>query len=197
MALQSVGSRRIWIIIHGYACPEGDKTNAEKIAAYLRSKLNFVRVLPSDARTLSLLTRFCNFVVIGGPVANEWAFNLNGYVQPRYKIEVTREREPGESWGDYVKSGAFTVSGFLKNDVFYPGAAGVGSLGKGSQPYPRVRPLQIIVIGGWDYGDSCTIGKAFRNDAGPGIYSCVYPPLTFEDPYPPDESMSYTLITDP
>ena len=189
--------RRVWVVIHGPEVPEGEKQNAEGIAEYLRNKLNIVRVLPADAQALDLLARFCNFVVVGGPLANECAFNLNNYVQPRYQIEVTREKTADESWGDYVRSGAVKVPGFLKDDVPYAGRPGVGLIGKGSQPYPRARPLQIIFVSGMDYGDTCTMGKAFRENANKGLYSCTYPPITYADPCPPDEAKSYSLITDP
>lgn len=186
--------RKTWVVIYGENAPSGEIENANKIADFLRKKLNVVRVLPSNAQALDLLARFCNFVVIGGPYANEWAFNLNEQVNPKYQIVVNREKTAEESWSEYATSGGFDVTGFLKNGTAYPGRAGLGLLGIGSQTYPRARLLNVVFVGGWGYGDTCTMGKAFRDGAESGMYECSYPPLTTEDPYPEDEVMNYSLL---
>ncbi|GAJ19058.1 unnamed protein product, partial [marine sediment metagenome] len=106
--------RRVWVVIHGFGPPEGEIENAMKIASHIRSKLNIVRVLPSDALALDLLTKLANVVTVGGPIANEWTFKLNEFVNPKYDMTVLREKTPEETYLDWVKSGALRVDGFLK-----------------------------------------------------------------------------------
>jgi len=189
-------SRRVWIVIYGVGAPEGEIENAKKIADHIRSKLNIVRVYPADAQGLDLLTKLANVVTVGGPIANEWAFKLNEFVNPKYDIVIKREKTPEETWEEYIRSDALEVAGFLKNDTKYPGALGTGIIGVGKQPALRVRTLRVVHVGGWEYCDTCAMGEAFRADAGAGVYETgckVTVPL--EEPCP--VGVVYTKIADP
>jgi len=188
--------RRVWVVIHGAAPPQGEIENAKKIADHIRSKLNIVRVYPADAQGLDLLTKLANVVTVGGPIANEWAFKLNEFVNPKYDIVVKREKTPEETWGEYIRSGALEVVGFLKNDTKYPGAGGTGIIGVGTQPALRARPLRVVHVGGWWYCDTCAMGEAFRADAGAGVYDTGCKAETpWEEPCP--VGATYTKIADP
>jgi len=189
-------SRRVWVVIHGAAVPEGEIENARKIAEHIRSKLNIVRVYPADAQGLDLLTKLANVVTVGGPIANEWAFNLNEFTNPKYDLTVLREKTPDETWRDYVLSGALQVVGFLKNDTKYPGAIGTGIIGVGKQPALRVRALRVVHVGGWEYCDTCAMGEAFRADAGAGVFETGCK-VTVPDEEPCPVGAAYRKIADP
>ncbi|GAI83339.1 unnamed protein product, partial [marine sediment metagenome] len=194
MAVKSL--RRVWVVIHGANPPEGEIENAIKIASHIRSKINIVRVLPSDALALDLLTKLANVVTVGGPIANEWAFKLNEYVNPKYDMTVLREKTPEETWGDYIRSGAVEVHGFLKNTTKYAGVIGTGIIGVGTQRALRARPLRVIHVGGWGYCDTCAMGEAFRADAGQGVYETGYTAdIPTEEPCP--VGATYRKIADP
>lgn len=188
--------RKVWVVVHGEEPPQGEIENAEAIAEFLRSNFNIVRVLPANAMALDLLARFCNFVTVGGPFANEWAFKLNEYLNPRYNIVVHREKTPEETWVEYVTSGAFEITGFLKDDTPYEGVTNMGMIGVGAQPYMRARPLEIVHIGGWAFEDTCTMGKAFIDGAGAGIFTCTWPEVPVPEEHCPEE-VTYTKIADP
>lgn len=189
--------RRVWVVIHGANPPEGEIENAMLIAKHIRSKLNIVGVLPADALGLDLLTKLANVVTVGGPYANEWAFKLNEFVNPRWDMIVLRERTPEETYTDWIASGALTVDGFLKNATkFERKEIGSGIIGVGKQVALRARPLKIVHVGGSGYCDTCAMGEAFRADAGAGVYETGY---TTDIPY--EESCpvgaTYTKIADP
>lgn len=168
MAVRSL--RRVWVVIYGANPPEGEIENAMEIARHIRSKLNVVQVLPADALALDLLTKLANVVTVGGTSANEWAFKLNEFVNPKYDMTVVREREADENYFDWIASGGLVTAGFLKDDTKYAGAGGKGIIGVGSQRALRARPLKVVHVGGWWYCDTCAMGEAFRADAGQGVY---------------------------
>lgn len=188
--------RRVWVVIHGADPPEGEIENAQKIASHIRSKLNIIRVLTADALGLDLLTKLANVVTVGGPFANEWAFKLNEFVNPKYDMTVLREREAGENYFDWIASGALKIDGFLKNGTKYAGAGGRGIIGDGTQRALRARPLRVVHVGGWWYCDTCAMGEAFRADAGAGVYEtgCVED-IPVEEPCP--TGLTYTKTAYP
>lgn len=188
--------RRVWVVIHGAAPPAGEIENAKEIAAHIRSKLNIVRVYPADAGGLDLLTKLANVVTSGGPYANEWAFKLNKFVNPRYDMTVLRERTPEETYKDWRLSGALKVNGFMKNTTAFEGAIGRGIIGVGKQAALRARPLRVVHVGGWGYCDTCAMGEAFRADASAGVYDtgCKVD-VPYEEPCP--IGATYTKIADP
>ena len=189
--------RRVWVVIHGAAPPQGEIENAQKIGDYLRSKLNIVRVLPADSANLDLLTKLANVVTVGGPGANEWTFKLNEFMNPRWDMTVLRERTPEETYRDWIVSGALTVNGFLKNTTkFERKEIGSGIIGVGKQAALRARPLRVVHIGGSGYCDTCAMGEAFRADAGAGVYDTGCKVDTpYEEPCP--IGALYTKIADP
>lgn len=191
--LSVVFGRKLWLVIYGEAPPEGEIENAKAIA----KNLGFgARAVSTKAMWLGFQARFCNLVIVGGPFANEWAVKMNDYVNPKYDITILREKTKEETWKDYIASGAVQCRGFLKDVAPYAGVAHKGMIGVGAQPYLRLRALQIFMVGGWDYGDTCTMGLAFREGQGAGIYDCIYttPPSYTE---PCQEITSYSKITDP
>ena len=193
--------RRVWLVIYGAAPPQGEIENAQKIGDYLRSKLNIVRVLPADyvggmGIDLDLLTKLANVVTVGGPGANEWAFKLNEFVNPKYDMTVLRERTPEETYRDWMVSGALKIDGFLKDATKFEGIIGRGIIGVGKQDALRARPLRVIHVGGWAYCDTCAMGEAFRADAGAGVYDTGCKVDTpYEKPCP--IGALYTKIADP
>jgi hypothetical protein len=189
-------SRRVWVVIYGANAPKGEIENAQKIAAHIKSKLNMVRVYPSDAQGLDLLTKLANVVTVGGPGANEWTFKLNEFVNPKWDFTVKREKTPEETWVEYIMSGGLEVVGFIKDTSKFEGAIGRGIIGEGKQVALRVRPLKVVHVGGWDYCDTCAMGEAFRADAGVGVYDtgCKVP-VPYEEPCP--VGAVYKKIADP
>ena len=189
----AVLGRKLWLVIYGESPPEGEIENAKAIASYLGFG---ARAVSTKTKWLGLQARFCNLVILGGPFANEWAVKMNDYVNPKYDITVLREKTEEETWADYVKSGAIQERGFLKDATPYTGEAHKGIIGVGAQPLIRLRALQIFMVGGWDYGDTCTMGLAFREGQGGGIYDCIYTTLpSYTEPC--QEFTSYSKITDP
>lgn len=191
--------RRLWVVIYGHNCPEGEVENAEKVAAHIRAKLNVVRLLPDNAPALGLLTKVANVVTVGGTYPNRWAYLLNGYVNPRYDITVKEEWDPTEqSYPEWVKAGNMELHGYIKDGRSWPveECPGKGLIGVGEQPAPRLRPLKVIHIGGYWYCDTCSMGVAFRDDAGPGVYESGCTADIPSEEACPEEKM-YTKIADP
>jgi hypothetical protein len=177
MAAQiSTSLRRSWIVIVGFAAPQPEKDEAAALSTYLRRQLNIVPLkgVLSDFTAMQLLMKQCNVVVLGGCFANEWAFYLNEYVEPKLDLTVSRERDADESWPDYIASGAITVNGVLVNGVSQPIGSHRGIIAKGVLPSNRLRPLEIVIIHGWEFEDTCTMVKAFMEDAEPGLYECIW-----------------------
>lgn len=195
MSLSSL--RKSWLVLAGPNVPDGELANAQAVADFLRGQLNVARVLQADPYgedpMVEALMRFCNVVVVGGPLTNPYAFYLNEYLNPRMDITVVAEKTPEQTWEEYVASGGFTQNGWICDDQVLALEGGI--LGYGAQPYPRARPLQIWLAAGVHYEDTCTMGKAFREDAGAGVYSCTWSDVTHEDPCP--EDAEYTLVKAP
>jgi hypothetical protein len=162
--------RKFWIVVYGAEAPQGEVENAKQIATYLRGKLNIVRVLPDNASGLDFLAKFANVVVVGGPDANRWALEINSYINPKWDVTILRERGAGEDYHDWVRSGALRVNGILVDSTRYPFVGGYGMIGVGNRPEMRLRPLKAYSIGGVWYCDTCAVGRAFREGAGPGVY---------------------------
>lgn len=196
--LPSVGGlslRRSWMVIVGAEAPDGEKANASEIATYLRRKLNlslgaFVPIT-DETPGINFLSNLTNVVVVGGPLANEYAYLLNDYCNPKYKIIEVRPREEGETHRDWVAAGGLIVENIIMDETDYDGGAGRGLMGFGQRRFFD----KIVMIGGFAYADTCTIGLAFREGMGAGIYDCTYTEPTAEDPCPPD--MSYALSAEP
>jgi len=167
--------RRSWIVIVGEGTPEAIVNEGALVIQHIRRKLNLTpfKAFPSTFPGLPYLVKNCNVVTIGGPVANEWAFNLNELMEPKYDIIVNRDRGANEPWADYM-AGGITVNGFVVGTVHVAGQSHRGLLATGQQVNSRLRPLQVMHIGGWDFGDTCTMVKAFLADVDPGFYQCDY-----------------------
>ena len=141
------------------------------------------------------MTKFKNVLILGGPVANQWAFKLNDYLNPRWDIEIVEERKPDEDYFEWVQRGGLNIKGIVKGSQKYSGRVGLGFIGEGRHPSFRLR-AKTLEVAGWSYCDTCVMGEAFRNGADKGIYqtSCTsdIPP---EVACPVD--VSWTKIADP
>ena len=220
MAAQSL--RRSWIVIVGSGAPAAEVSNGTLVIQHIRRKLNLTpfKAFPDTFPGLPLLVKNCNVVTIGGPPANEWTFNLNEYTDPKWDITVNRERAADESYQEYIQSGGITVNGFMVGTTRVAGQVHRGILGMGQQiatetssilhrqrkrflqsnrrffgQSNKLRPLQVIHIGGWFFEDTCTMVQAFLADVDPGFYQCDWPE-------PPDPTMAacpasptYTKLT--
>jgi len=186
--LSGLGGRRLWIVIYGDNAPQGEIDNAKAIASALGIG---ARALPASSQLITWLSKFANIVVVGGSFANPYAVSMNDLVNPKWDITVVRAQNEGESWKDYCESGGIVVKGFIKDSVPYSGGVGKGFIGIGSQSLIRARALQVVMIMGWDFQDSCAMGKAFRDGQGAGIYNCSGTPTTDDTC---DPNVTYTQI---
>ena len=168
--------RRTYLVIVGTEAPQPEKDNAEAIAAsHMMQKLNFSRVVTSDDSRLDQTSKFANIIVVGGPISNEWAFKLNDFCNPRWDITVVKERTAGQTWKDYVAGGGLSFNGFLVNEAKVAGTLHKGFIGSGKNTsYPRLRPLQITLLGGWTFEDTCCVVKAFLEDQAAGLYNTIW-----------------------
>jgi len=175
--LGGLAVRRSYLVVVGSEAPEGEIGNAQAISTFLRRSLNIAvgGIIPvkDSSPGIQLLTKLCNVVVVGGPYANEFAFTMNEFVNPKYDITVIREKTAEETWAEYVASGAFTLNGYLCDEKPYsagPDFTGTGIIGTG-----RTRLFdKVVLIAGGAFEDTCASGKAFREDAGPGIFDCSW-----------------------
>ena len=164
--------RRSYVVIVGEEAPEGEILNAQEIAKFLRRTLNvsvgaYMPVKPSTVG-LKALSSLINVVIVGGPAANEYAFLMNDFINPKVDMTVTREQTADETYLEWIKSGALICRGYLLDDKPYPGVAKTGMIGMGKKRlFDR-----IIAIEGWNFEDTCALGKAYRDGQGPGIYAC-------------------------
>lgn len=167
--------RRTYMVVVGADAPQPEKDNADAIASYMMQKLNFSRAVLSDDARLEQTSKFANIITIGGPAANEWAFKLNDFLNPRYDITVLKDRVADQTWKDYVLGGGIRVNGFILNDQKLASGSHTGLIGKGqNSSYPRLRPLQVAHIGGWEFEDTCCMTKAFLEDQEAGIYTTIW-----------------------
>ena len=176
-----------WIVIYGENAPAGEVANAKNLASQLGP---FAWALPSNAFALGFLASFCHVIVLGGPLANPYAVTFNNNCNPNYGITVNRAQDPGESWQDYVASGSITVQGFVKNGTAYPGGKnGIIGVGTGI-----LGVQQVILIGGWNFQDTCAEVQAYLANSGPGVYQNTW---TSESTDTCDANASYQQVTDP
>jgi hypothetical protein len=189
--------RRSWIVVVGSNAPAAEVNNGTSVIQHIRRKLNLTpfKAFPDTFPGLPYLAKNCNVMTIGAPNANEWAFNLNEFTEPKYDITVNREKAADEAWKDYVTSGGIAVKGFIVGTVPVAGQDHRGLLATGQQVNSRLRPLQVMHIGGWAFEDTCTMVKAFLADVDPGFYQCDWP-----DPADPTmaacpASPTYTKLT--
>lgn len=168
--------RRTYIVIIGADAPQTEKDNADAAASHMMQKLNFSRAIPSDDQKLERMTKFANIILVGGPLANEWAFKLNDLMNPKWNITVLKTRTEGQTWKDYIVGGGIAVNGWTFNGTNMPFGvtAKKGFLGSGKQTLPRIRPLQILSIAGITFEDTCCMVKAFLEDQPLGVYDTVY-----------------------
>lgn len=166
--------RRTYIVIVGPDAPQPELDNADAISSHMMQKLNFSKVLISDDAKLDKISKFANLILVGGPAANEWTYILNEYINPRYDITVLKERTEGQTWKEYVLGGGLQVNGLIINDTKTPGLNHTGILSTGKQTLPRIRPLQIMHVGGWMFEDTCCMTKAFLEDQEAGIYDTIW-----------------------
>lgn len=184
--------RRSYVVIVGEEAPEGEIANAQEIAKFLRRTLNvsvgaYMPVKPSTVG-LKALSSLINVIIVGGPHSNEYAFLLNDYLNPKIDMTVTREQNPDETYTEYIASGAVIVRGYLLDETPYTGGAKTGMIGMGKKRlFDR-----IMAIEGWDFEDTCAIGKAFRDGQGPGIYSTNYTKMPDMTKCPEDAEYSLT-----
>jgi len=163
--------RRTYVVVVSPNAPQSEKDNADAITSYLMQKLNYARVVTADDPKLDQLSRLANIILVGGPSSNEWAFKLNDFVNPKWDITVLKERQEGQSWVDYIVDGSLQVSGYIINEAKAAGGEHTAILGKGQNTsYPRLRPLQVVTLGGWLGDDTLSIIKAFLEDQEAGVY---------------------------
>lgn len=169
--------RRSWIVIVGSDAPAPEVNNGVSVIQHLRRKLNLTpfKAFPDTFPGLPYLVKNCNVMTIGGPGSNEWTFNLNELTEPKYDVTVNRAREANETWKDYVLAGGITVNGFIVGTTHIAVQPHRGILATGQQAVNRLRPLQVMHIGGWAFEDTCTMVQAFLADADPGFYQCDWP----------------------
>lgn len=168
--------RRTYLVVVSPDAPQAEKDNAEAIASHIMQKLNYARVVTNDDTKLEQLSRFANIILVGGPLGNEWAFKLNDYVNPRWDVTVLKERKEGQTWSEYLAAGSLRVNGYIINETKPTGyGAHTGIIGKGQNTsYPRLRPLQVVTIGGYSGQDTCCVAKAFLEDQEAGVYDTTW-----------------------
>ena len=172
--LGGLAVRRAYLVIVGSEAPKGEIGNAQAISAALRRRLNIAvgGIIPIKDNTpgIQLLSKFCNVVVVGSPMANEFAFLMNDYVNPKFDITVQREKTPEETWAEYIASGALVINGYFCDEAPYGAGSNTGIIGTG-----RTRLFdKVVIVGGWEFEDTCAVGKAFAENAGPGIFNCSW-----------------------
>ena len=169
--------RRSWIVIVGDNAPAPEVANANAITQHIMRKLNLTpfKAFPANFPGLQYLVKNMNVVTVGGPYANKWTFLLNDYIEPKWDITVNRDIKSGEAWKDYVASGGIVANGFLVDKVAIAMQSHRGIIGAGTQPVNRLRPLQVVNVSGVMFEDTCTMTKAFLEDAVPGYYNCDWP----------------------
>lgn len=170
--------KRSWLVIVGDEAPVGEVNNANAIATFLRRKFNLVPLRGSwkaeYADKRALLSKYPNILVVGGFIANEWAYIINEVVEPKYEIIKVKERESGQSWRDYMVAGGLTGTNFIVNGVLVPASAHLGMIGKGTMKTTGLRASQVVSIGGWVYEDTCVMVKAFMENAEAGLYDALW-----------------------
>jgi len=193
--LGGLAVRRSYLVVVGSEAPEGEIGNAQAISTFLRRTLNIAvgGIIPikDNSPGIQMLTKLCNVIVVGGPFANEFAFTMNEFINPKYDITVSREKTAEETWREYVASGALTLNGYLMDEKPYSGGVNTGIIGTG-----RTRLFdKVVVISGETFEDTCALGKAFREDAGPGIFNCSWTEVPDQSICP--EDAEYTKSAEP
>jgi len=187
-----INLRRTWVVIYSNKSPLAEISKAQEIANYLRSKGNIAILISSTDESLAKnLTVFSNILTIGGPAPNQWVYILNEYTNPKWDLELAREQGEEETWDEFTSSGGLIAKGFIWNDKTYAGRAQLGIIGKGILPALRIRPMVIVNLGGWNFEDSCTMFKAYMENAEVGVYQCTYTPIPDMSACPVDSE--YTI----
>lgn len=173
--LGGLAVRRSYLVIVGSEAPEGEIANAQAISAFLRRSLNIAvgGIIPikDNSPGIQLLSQLSNVVVVGGPYANEFAFKINEFINPKLDITISREKTPEETWPEYIASGALVINGYICDEKPYSNGPNTGIIGTGRA---RMFDKVIAIGGGGKFEDTCAMGKAFREGAGPGIFNCSW-----------------------
>lgn len=199
--LSGGGLKRSWIVIVGDDAPVGEVNNADALTKVLRRKLNVTPMKAWNSTKIesrTQLSKYPNILIVGGPIASKFAYDINELLDPKCYFAVAREFQSEgheeETWTEYVQSGGITTQGFDITGVKLAGAEHSGIIGVGTQKM-GVRSSQVVALWGWTYEDTCVLAKAFTEGVmEAGAYNCLWTAkVPNRDANP--EGMSYTKRT--